>query len=972
MHRTWPRHLAAKTWLRHLAALSIFLLFSISDAFAEWNNFIINYNKSVYGKGSQTWQINSYGEGWAYFANQNGMLQYDGNSWTVFPMNNDSDVRSVLPSSSQKRIYVGGINEFGYFEPGENGQLIYTCLSDSISEEERAIGNVWGIHEADNILYIQGDNRVIKYLNGKFTVIDSGCKIDCSDMVKGVLYVGTDNGVMVLIGNTFFPLRGGDSLMTKRIRGIIPHTTGVIVVTAYDGLFHCDGDLCIQLETGVNRFLSENEIFCVADYGDWIALGTVHKGIVLINRSTLEVKYFNENNGLQNNTVLSLAFDLQGNLWAGLDSGIDYVCLSSSLTNLYTYPYSFGTGYDATLAGDYLYLGTNRGLYYTKYPVALSADRPDVHPVPNSSGQVWSLQKIGDQIFCLHDRGMFLVDGLSLKRVGQISGTWTCQLVLGTSDKMYVGVYDGLYLLQKKAGEWVVIRRIEGTSDSFRFFEQESAQVIWMSDQNRCIRVELDPTLTRVVKYTFFDEKDGFPSDKKIRINKINGKVYFSTLDGIYEYNHFSSRMERSEEINSRLNSARPYFSIKEYNGHVIGLNQYEICISNLVTYKRGASTYILPLDMSTVELVRGAETLVPLSDSLIVIPNDNGFALARIPTQKPMKDYSKAVHIRNVFISYPKDSLIYTDNFLGEKTSPKVPYSQNAVRFEYGITSFTHGEDVSYQYRLDNSEWSEPTKSMVKEYSNLSEGNHTFQLKAIFTDAMSATDSFNFQILPPWYRTNIAYLCYLLIFAALMWYVYKWDDVRVKRKKQQAVIEKDKELQEKEKEFEKENTRKERQIIQLEKEKLEHDLQHKSQEMANLMINFVRKNEILTEIKSDLFKVMSAAKQNSGKDIRQLLLLVSNKIDSNIKSDDVLKRIEEQFDLVHNNFMKRLQEKHPELSLNERMMCAYIKMDLSSKEIAPLLNISVRGVETVRYRIRKKLLLEREDSLTDYLNSNF
>lgn len=926
---------------------------------AGWTNFIIHYNKGLYGKGSQTWQIGSYGEGWAYFANQNGMLQYDGNSWTVFPLNNGSDVRSVLPSGVQKRIYAGGIAEFGYFEPGGNGRLVYNCLSDSISEEERAIGNVWGIHEADNILFFQGDNRVIKYLNGKFTTIDAGCKIDCSDMVRGVLYVGTDNGVKVLVGHTFFPLRGSEPLMTKRIRGVIPHAGGgVIVVTAYDGLFHCDGEKCVPLKTGIERFLSENEVFCVAAGEDLIALGTVHRGVVLIDRSLREIRYFNENNGLQNNTVLSLAFDPQGNLWAGLDNGIDYVCLNSSLTNLYTYPYSFGTGYDAVLSGETLYLGTNRGLFYIRYPVTMGAGGPDVHPVPHGSGQVWSLQKVGGRIFCMHDRGMFLVDGLSLKRIGQISGAWTCRPVDGTDDRMYVGVYDGLYLLQKRAGEWSVAHRINGISDSFRFFEQESAGVLWMSDLNRCMRVELDSALTGVVRQTFFDGKDGLPSGKKIRINRIGGRVYFSTPDGIYTYNRSTGRMERSEEMNSRLNGAKPYFSIKEYNGRLIGLNRHEVCISNLVTYKRGASTHILPLDMSGVELVSGAETLIPLSDSLIVIPNDNGFALARIPAQKARKDYGRTVRIHNVFVSHPGDSLIYTDNFLGRKTRPEVPYSRNILRFEYGISSFTHGEDVSYQYRLDEGDWSDFTKSTQKEYSNLAEGGHTFRVKAVFADAMSATDSFTFYVSPPWYRTGMAYLCYLLALAALMWCVYKWDDVRVKGKKRQAVIEKERELHEKE-----------RQIIQLEKEKLEHDLRYKSQEMANLMINVVRKNEILTEIKADLFKVMAAAKERKGKDIRQLLLITGNKIDSNIKSDDMLKRIEEQFDLIHNNFMKRLQQEHPGLSVNERMMCAYIKMNLSSKEIAPLLNISVRGVETLRYRVRKKLLLGREVNLVEYLS---
>jgi DNA-binding CsgD family transcriptional regulator len=193
---------------------------------------------------------------------------------------------------------------------------------------------------------------------------------------------------------------------------------------------------------------------------------------------------------------------------------------------------------------------------------------------------------------------------------------------------------------------------------------------------------------------------------------------------------------------------------------------------------------------------------------------------------------------------------------------------------------------------------------------------------------------------------------------------------VRVKRKKSQAVIEKDQEMQQMEQEYEEEKAKKEHQIIELEKEKLEDELNHKNQEMANLMINFVRKNEILTEIKLDLHNVMSSLKNGSTTESNQMLLLVGNKIDSNIQGDDVLKKIEDQFDLVHNNFMKKLREKHPDLSNSERLMCAYLKMNLSTKEIAPLLNISVRGVETTRYRLRKKLGLDRDDGLIDYLMS--
>lgn len=957
------------------ASFVVLLLFflSLSSTWAsDWNNFIINYPKSLYGKGSQTWQVAAYNDNWVYFANKNGMLQFDGNIWSVFPLHNGSDLRSVLPSVSQKRIYVGGINEFGYFEPGKGGKLIYTCMSDSLDEKTRYLGNVWGIHESDNILYLQGDGMVLKYLNGKYTSIDTGHKIDCSDMVNGILYIGTDHGVYVLVGNTFFPLQGAEQLRSKRIRSIVPYKEGVIVVTAYDGLFYCDGRTTIPLVTGVEEFMRQNEVFCADASGDMIALGTVHKGVVLIDTRTLQAKYFNEYNGLQNNTVLSVAFDEWNNLWAGLDSGIDYVCLNSSLTNLYSYPYSYGTGYAALLAGEYLYLGTNRGLYYTPYPVRLTDNLPDIRPVAHSSGQVWNLCRIGNDLFCLHDRGVFLVEGTTMRKVADVAGAWVCQPVMGTTDQMFVGVYDGLYLMEKKEGEWRIVSKVQGIIDSCRFFEQETSQIIWLYNTDKMIRLELSADHLQVVDIKSYGVAQGFPTNKELFASKIGGKVYFATPRGIYQHNQATDRMEACREMDNLLNGANPYTRLVEYNNHLISLNHREICIGNLRVYKRGAGTCITPIEQRAVELVQGAEAIVPLSDSLMILPNDNGFALFKVPSLQSRRDYSHSMHIRNVYLSYPKDSLIYSDNFLSLKEEPEISYQQNSIRFEYGLSSLTHVEDVSYQYRLNEKEWSDFTNVRIKEYSNLSEGDYVFDVKAVFPDGATAMDSFKFRIHPPWYRTAIAYVCYFILFFAGLWYLYRWDDVRVRRKKRQAVVEKDKELQEREKEYEEENARKERQIMELEKERLQHDLQYKSQEMANLMINFVRKNEMLTEIKSDLFKAISGLKGEGGADAKKMLLVVSNKINSNIQSDEVLKRIEEQFDLVHNNFMKNLGRKHPDLSFNERMMCAYLKMNLSSKEIAPLLNISIRGVETIRYRLRKKFELDREINLIDYLNSGF
>lgn len=958
----------------YLLNLGIFILVVFSNlpfanALANWNHFIINYDKVLYGKGAQTWQIVSSKRNWTFFANRNGLVQFDGSEWKLFPLKNHSDLRSVTISSNHQRIYVGGINEYGYFEPSNNGEMRYTCLSDTLSMECGRIGNVWGIYETDNILYVQGDDRVVKSCNGEYTALRIEAKIDCSNLVNGVLYIGTDRGVWVLVGNTFFPLHGGESLNGKRIRAIIPYKKGILVVTAYHGLFYCDGKGVHPFITGAEDFMKKNEVFCAAQNGHRIALGTIHKGILMIDCNTLGKSFFNENNGLKNNTVLSVAFDGDGNLWAGLDNGIDYVLLDSPFTNLYAYPNFYGTGYTAILEGDKLFLGTNRGLYYMPYPMPLNGHLPNIQSVEHSSGQVWNLCRVGNELFCLHDRGLFLIQGIQMTKITDIIGAWCCQPVMGHPDMMFVGVYNGLYLLRKNQGVWEKVGRVEGVTDSFRFFAQESTGVLWTNSLGHLSRLELSKDLTRVVARKNYSAKGLLPSSDEILITKIEGAVCFATSKGVYTYNKATDAVIPLSDLNRLLNGEVTYTQLMEYHNKVIGLTNQEICIANLGTHRRGEKTLHYPIRQSLIELVPKFESLIPLTDSLFVVPNGNGFALLNLAEGNQATLRSQSVNIRNMYLSHPKDSLVYTASFLGKKPVLQISHEYNSVRFEYGVNSMALGNDVLFQYRLNDAEWSDFTSVRTKEFSHLFEGNYLFEVKVVYPDGRVAKDEIAFVILPPWYRTITAYVIYGLLLCFVFWMLYRWDDIRLKQKKQQAVLEKEKELRKLEETYEAEKEYREKQIMQLEKEKLEHDLQYKSQEMTNLMINFLRKNEMLTEIKSEIFKVISLIKGDGGKEVKQQLLVINNKIDANIQSDEVLKRIEEEFDLLHNDFMKRLSAKHPSLSTNERMMCAYLIMNLSTKEMAPLLNISIRGVETIRYRLRKKFNLEREEGLTEYLN---
>lgn len=148
----------------------------------------------------------------------------------------------------------------------------------------------------------------------------------------------------------------------------------------------------------------------------------------------------------------------------------------------------------------------------------------------------------------------------------------------------------------------------------------------------------------------------------------------------------------------------------------------------------------------------------------------------------------------------------------------------------------------------------------------------------------------------------------------------------------------------------------------------MQSELQHKSEELVRTTLNIVRKNEILQNIRKEAVGINHSIKEENLVNIRRKTLRLIGQIDTNIEHDDDLKAFQVNFDSVHHEFFTRLEELFPELSSKEKLLCAYIKMNLMSKEIAPLLNISQRGVEIGRYRLRKKLNLKEGESLVEFL----
>jgi DNA-binding CsgD family transcriptional regulator len=399
------------------------------------------------------------------------------------------------------------------------------------------------------------------------------------------------------------------------------------------------------------------------------------------------------------------------------------------------------------------------------------------------------------------------------------------------------------------------------------------------------------------------------------------------------------------------------------------------------IAYKEANGNY--RIDTSSFSYLKnklfiGFENFNPIDNSNVLASTEDGFSWLDIAKAQTMEKSGASfkVAIKSVYISHEKDSLAGSFQ-LNNKEAPKFKKKYNSVRFEFVAPEYRDEQSVSYSYILENynSDWSVWSGSNSKEYTKLPDGNYTFRVKARnVLESETAETSYSFTILPPWYKTPFLYILYAILLVGAVYFTIFSVERRSKKGAREMEKQKEKEMLEQEKIFKADAKEKEKEIIALKNQRLQYELRHKSQELANSTMNVIRKNEMLSELNNTIKKIQEAMNKpdtlNAIPEVRKRLQSMQQEINQNIERDDNWKKFAENFDMIYENYLKRLKEQHPSLSKNDLKLCAYLKMGLTSKDIAPLSDMSFRSVEMHRYRLRKKLEMNREDNLTDFLQN--
>ncbi len=929
---------------------------------------IKNYPKSVYSAGTQTWGIAQDQNGFMYFANNDGILRFDGIHWDLIEVSRPSPVRSIAVDRNN-HVFAGLNNDFGVLQQNGTSPPFFQSLRNLLPDPDIEFEDIWKIHEIPQGVVFQSFDYLFLYNNNTIEVVKPEYKFSFSFNVNNRLFLHEPEvGLFEYINGVVNKVPWAVELKNTEIWSILEiKDNHLLIGTRNSGIYKFEYGILSRWNTPASDLIAKNKLFSATKVmGSQFVFGTILDGIVITDTEGNILQHINRGRGLQNNTVLSVFSDNKNNLWLGLDNGIDYVEINSPLS-FFTENEGLGAGYCSKVVNEKLYLGTNQGLY-VKAINNFSANDEPFKLVENTAGQVWSLNIFDGQLICGHNSGTFLILDDQAINISEEEGAWKYIRLKRNPELLIGGHYNGLVLLQKTSDGWAFHKKVKGFNESSRFIFEDGDGIIWISHGGKGIfRIRLNEKIDSVIRYRLYTEIDGLPSNENNILFTLNDEFYISGIDGIYSYQEHSDSFKIYKQFDhlSSLHGQLLTLETDELdNIWFIAQNESGVLRRNEdLNYTKITA----PFKQLDDKYLNGFEFVYPYSSDHVFFGLDNGFAHYSSRILKSYFDEYKCF-ITKVEMPSVDSAIHFNPNHLN--FGVEVPFRKNAFRFHYATPFYENPKQLQFSYYLENysEEWSDWTFDKYRDFTNLPEGDYILKVKANnIYNVESDVAAFSFTILPPWHRSQMAYFAYLIFSVLLVFFIVKFVLHRIELSRGKEKLKHDAEIQKREEEFQHQALVAEKEIIRLKNEKLHGEMIHRDMELANQTMSIIQKNKFLFKLKEELHQAM---KNTSDAQLKTKLSTLNKRINKEIDNKQQNQIFEIYFDEVHEDFFQRLKQKFPTLSPRETRLCAYIRMNLTSKEIAALLTISDRGVEIGRYRLRKKLDLPREVNFSTFLSN--
>lgn len=922
---------------RRFNGLFVFIIFlmscfnslgkSTNPSSSELKYFIVN-NYSIH---NQNWAISQNPQSnFVYFANSEGLYEYDGIGWSKYPMRDELPIRSVAVHSNGD-VFTGSFEDFGVWKYNSNGTLVYSSIAHLAQLEKN--DEIWKIHILDNIVYFQSFTSIYIYDFEKIEKVKAPYTMLFLHLVNNdfVAQILTDGLFWFKNGNFEF-IDNSQVFANVKVHAIVPFETNKwMICTDSEGIFIYDGKVFSEFKSEASDFLKQYTCNAAKQVDDsTYAFGSILNGFILTNKQGKVQRIYNISNGLQNNTVLSLYIDADKGLWIGLDEGVNYINPRSPITHYINSSGTLGTIYALLKQDDQLYIGTNHGLFLADIEKkGLIYQFNNLRFIPESQGQVWALELLENQILCGHNEGTFLVKNEKLTKISSVTGGWS---FMPFGNFLLGGTYTGIVVFNKNTqGSWSYGNKIENFIEPTRHIEVDYLGYIWASHHQKGIyKIELAENLVNTLNV------EHFPSiqDKSysIKVFKVNNRVVFTTLENIYTYDYVRNQIVSIEPLSADLGDYRSAGQINHFRK-----NDYWFIKENKI------ALFEVGLDFSAkkkreiflenINLPQRRIQLVNMDDSTVLIPNPQNFDIYNFSLDDGNK--KPRLSIEKIVFYGDKRNVVFYKNFSSVETT----WSANNLRVHFSDPSFFDQPSKVYSYRIKEIDklWQSTTQNQFT-YLGLMPGLYTLEVKS----ANDKSVELIFYVGKPWYYSGFAIAGYFLIFVFIVWGLLMFFRFKINRQKELVALE-------------------------LRQTSLEQELDYKSYELMLTIRYLIHKNEILSELQNEINEIKEHSSKYPVKNLKSMERIILEGLDT--QTDD-WKNAMSNLKLSQQGFFKKLMEHFPDLTTNDLRLCSYLRMNFSTKEIARLLNNTTRGVEISRYRLRKKLNLSHDVNLTEFLMS--
>lgn len=904
-----------------LAFLFLIILSPLGAGAQQLLPFTENFTKTDYQGDNQNWSVVQGGDGAMYFANNHFLLRYNGVAWEKYTLPDKTIIRSLFVDAD--KIYCGSYREFGYWRRN-GGTMSYTSLTAGKDLFSGASANeeIWKIFPHAGKLYFQSFNNLFVREKGQIRKLDFPHQVSYCYTVGPQLYAATVRaGIFRLSeGGRFVYQPQWSALKGMVVHGIHPVGHELYFFTKDHGVY-VERDGALQpWDHPLNTQLRNEVVLSAKAVGNKLAIGTSLHGLYLVDMANGSVTGINRGNALKNNAVLAIATDKEGDLWLGLDNGLAHIEINSNVSVFTDNSGALGSVYAVVPqpASDFL-LATNHGLF--------RLSEGDLSAVKGTQGQVWSIFSLPQGQAIGHNDGTYVYDG-GLQRANAVSGGWSF-LKSPFDDVLFQSHYGGI-VVYPDPSRLDRYRSLEGLAKPIRHIAQVKKGELWAADNYRGLyRLTLDDAYN-VKSVRNVSQASGLKNDYNVRLFPYRGTLLFLAAETWYAYDAISGRLVEDVLFNTHFSGVTDVCAVDD-DHFIIGVSGLLYLVS-----QQGESFVWQPIPQKYYEGRLIADHIQAYRSGRSVLVNlDDGFFRYDM---KPRKTVRQQVRVEGA------DGTDFLE--AGGKVAYGHTVSLQVIPAFYGFSR------PELFYRLNNGPYQRVSKGAVT-LNNLDSGRQDVGFYVFEEGKYKPAGHYDFRVAMPWYLSGWMMAAYVLAVAAGLFLYYRWNAVRVRQKLalMNEELRHDRDLMEVQ--VKAENLRR---MQDYQKQILELELQNKSSEVAGKSLSIAKQTEIIDKIEQIL---------NREDDVDRIKREVRKAIKINDLNRHEWEAFEANLNQIHDSFIERLTARYHNLTPKDIKLCIYLRMNLSSKEIAPLMNISFRSVELHRYRLRRKLGLQAEENLT-------